>query len=301
MIILRHHLFSSSESENKKDKEDGEKRRKKEKLKGAGLIAAGSIGTIGGIKASHKLNRVINEKLSKLELADMARGYLNKEEYNKVLRNLRKKSSELGIKLTITDTINHTFDNPSSLAHEMGHASMSKKGRSKDVIGKVAHSKFGDSLGSYFDNATNQNSNSKESKILKHASRGLFLGDGIRRGIKSSKQEEHGDTKKAKRTRRNALLISGLSAAPTLIKEASASRKGIKYLKEAGASKRMLKNSRRELRHAFGTYASNIGIPISLEVGGTAIGYGAHKLISKSKNKKKVDENKDKKEKISKD
>ena len=55
----------------------------------------------------------------------------------------------------------------------------------------------------------------------------------------------------------------------------------------------MLKNSRRELRHAFGTYASKVGIPISLEVGGTAIGYGAHKLISKSKNKKKENNNKD--------
>lgn len=306
MIILRQHLFSSSESENKKDKENEEKRRKK-KLKGAGLIAAGSIGTVGGIKGSKKLNKIANINLAKSKL----KHYENMESDKKydsdeinVLKNLIKKSKNLGIKINPrgddsnyeyeTDTINLGSPISATLAHEMGHAAMHKKGRSKDILGRAAHSKAGRAWGIYFEDATNLNANNKVDKVFQHASRGLFLGDGIRRGIKSSKQEESGNTKGAKRTRRNALLISGLSAAPTLIKEASASRKGIKYLKEAGASKEILKNSKKSLGHAFGTYASLAGIPIALEAGGTAIGYGAHKLISKSKNKKKENNNKDK-------
>lgn len=296
MIILRQHNFSKSKNE--KDEEEEEKNDKKRKLKGAVAVTAGALGTVGGIKGSKKLNNIAGDKALEAELKDIRMKYdRNKKDHKNVVDNLEKIADKLGIKIMKdeneddaynfkTDTINYAFDNPAVLAHEMGHAAMSKKGRSKDILGRAAHSKAGRAWGSYFDNATNINANDKEGKILKYGARGLFLGDGIRRGIKSSKQEESGNTKGAKRTRRNAFLISGLSAAPTLIAEASASRKGMKYLKEAGASKEILRNSRRQLGHSFGTYASMAGIPLALEAGGTAIGYGAHKLISKSKKKK---------------
>lgn len=177
--------------------------------------------------------------------------------------------------------------NPAVLAHEMGHAAMLGKKRSKDIIGKTAHSKLGEIVGI----PDNIISNPDE-KIRKVGEAG-FLGAGIIHGVKSAKREEEGDLKKARIERRKGIIRSAIIVSPRLISEAAASRKGMKYLKESGASKDTLKQSRKVLGNAFGTYASQALKPVALEAGGTAIGYGAHKLISKSKKKKekKKDDN----------
>jgi hypothetical protein len=308
MIILRQKNYSKSKKSDE-NKEEEKKKSKKKIVSGVGHIVGGAAGVVGGIKLSRKLQTKAGEKEFKEELISMLRSEnpKTKEEHNNVIRNLRNKAKDLGVKIK-----NHEYNNyydpnndtiyvsepvsPYALAHEMGHASMMKKGRSKDIIGKAAHSKVGDLLGAYRDNASSftEDAESKKEKALIHASRGLFLGDGIRRGIKSAEKMESGDKKGAKKVIRSGILVSALSAAPTLVKEGSATRKGLKYLKKAGASKGTMKNARRGMGHAFGTYVAGSGIPLALEVGGTAIGYGAHKLISKSKNKQEK-KNKNKK------
>lgn len=329
MIILR----NFSESENKKDKEDEEKRRKKEKLKGAGLIAAGSIGTAGGIKASEKLNDIFLDKaiehsskndtqdkklVDKLIKRSKKQGtkiikdknfensiYLGtnggrlvdkldkkfkynslKEELGKFVGLGKKSSKEIG-KDTIVMGLGD--GNPAILAHEMGHAAMLRKKRSKDIIGKAAHSKISDIISIPSNIVFNPN------KKYRRVGEAGFLGAGIIHGIKSAKREEEGDKKKARKERRKGIIRSSILVSPMLIREAAASRKGMKYLKESGASKDTLRQSRKILGNAFGTYASIALKPIALEAGGTAVGYGAHKLISKFKNKKKENNNKDKK------
>lgn len=337
MIILRYHLFSSPKSKDIEYKEDEEKRRKKEKLKGAGLIAAGSIGAIGGIKASEKLNDNFIDKA-------IEHFSKNNTQDKKLVDKLIKRAKEQGTKITrdknfknsaylgtnggrLLNKLDKKFKkytgkdnyfkegigkelglgkesskeigkdiivmglgdgNPAILAHEMGHAAMLRKKRSKDIIGKAAHSKVGDimSIPTYI--VFNPN------KKYRRVGEAGFLGAGIVHGIKSAKREEEGDIRKSKKERRKGLIRSAVLVSPMLIREASASRKGMKYLRESGASKDTLKQSRKILGNAFGTYASMALKPIALEAGGTTIGYGAHKLISKSKNKKKEDNNKDK-------
>lgn len=302
MIILRQHNYSKSKKSDE-DKEEEKKRSKKEVASEVGYVVGGAAGVVGGFKLSRKLQTKAAENAFKEDLTSMLRSE-NPEtrgEHNKVIRNLKKKARSMGIKIKKHEYNNYYDPNddaiyvsgpvvaPHTLAHEMGHASMMKKGRSKDIVGKAVHSKVGSSLGVYRDLASSftEDAGSKGEKALIHASRGLFLGDGIRRGVKSSKKEEAGDKEGAKKVRRNAVVISALAASPTLVSEASATRKGLKYLKEAGASKGTMRNARRGLGHAFGTYVAGSGIPLALEVGGTAVGYGAHKLISKSKKKKK--------------
>ena len=112
----------------------------------------GALGTVGGIKGSEKLNRLAGDKTQKDDFEDKIRAVLNENEYKDVINNLRKKAKRMGVEVKDendsfynfnTDTISVDSDtSPSSLAHEMGHAAMSKKGRSKDIIGKAAHSKI---------------------------------------------------------------------------------------------------------------------------------------------------------------
>lgn len=341
MIILRQYLFSSSESENKKGKEDEKKKSKKEKLKGVGLVAAGTLGAVGGIMASEELN----ENFIKKAIEHSSK---NDAQDKKLVDKLIKRAKEQGTKITkdknfensaylgtnggrLLDKLDKKFKkytgkddylkeelgksiglgkearkeigkdtivmglgdgNPAVLAHEMGHAAMLRKKRSKDIIGKAAHSKVGDIM------SIPTNIISNPSEKVRHVGEAGFLGAGIIHGVKSAKREEEGDIKKAKKERRKGLIRSAVLVSPTLIREASASRKGMKYLRESGASKDTLRQSRKVLGNAFGTYASAALKPIALEAGGTAIGYGAHKLISKSK-KKKENDNKDKEDKNS--
>ena len=190
----------------------------------------------------------------------------------------KKNAREIG-----NDTIIYGIKGPAVLAHEMGHAAMSRKGRSKDLLGRAAHSTAGTLISLPSNLANNDN---KKARLIGSAA---FVGAGIRHGIKASKKEEAGDTKGAKREKLKGLIGSSLFVAPELIREAAASRKGLKYLKEAGASKETIKKSRKLLGQAFGTYAGKALKPVALDVAGTGLGYAGHKLVTRIKNKKESD------------
>ena len=85
-----------------------------------------------------------------------------------------------------------------------------------------------------------------------------------------------------------SVIAPTLITAPLLVAEGAASRKGLKMLKEAGASKESMKKARKTLGHAFGTYVGAATKPMLTTAGGTGVGYGVGKLINK-KNKDRDD------------
>lgn len=76
----------------------------------------------------------------------------------------------------------------------------------------------------------------------------------------------------------------GLSAAaqvPTLIEEGRASLKGLKLLKDAGATSDEMRQARKGLANAYGTYLLNAGINVGLNAGAHLAGVGAANLGNK--------------------
>ena len=287
MIILRTTLFSS-ENKNNEDEDNNDK---KNKRKHNALIAAGTVGVL----SSGKIMRTLNKKA-----ANNFEKSLAIPESSKIYKKLKNKAKNLGINIKHdsepniaryegdTDTIRLGNDrrNPAMLAHEMGHAAMSQKGRSHDILGKAAHSTAGDVISIPY-----HASGTKMGKELGLASDALFLNNGIIHGSLAARKNEENDKKKSKRLIRQGLILSTVPSIPILTREISASRKGLKYLKEAGASKDTLKQSRKSLAHALGTYASVAVKPVLITAGGTAIGYGLEKRsISKKKKEQKQKE-----------
>ena len=232
---------------------------------------------LGGAKITGKIFKKLNAKPKVKEYLNKTTGGDIYDLIGDGLGMSRKNAEEYG-----NDTIVMGLgsNNSTVLAHEMGHAAMSKKGRSRDLIGKAAHTPVGLILNQPVKLTTNH-----DKKIRNTASAG-FLGAGIIHGIKASKKEEAGDIKGANKEKRKGLIRSSIMVAPGLIQEAAASRKGLKYLKEAGASKETLKDSRKLLRHAYATYVGASIKPIALEGAGTGLGYAGHKLVTRLKKKK---------------
>lgn len=348
MIILRNKYFSEEKKKSSDKDKDDDNKDKKEIVKDALLITAGGASILGankirtGIAKTAYKNLIKSDKkdtkdkeFTNLRLKGKARrlginvvkdkdfdnsAYLGspaavnsvKDKTPKEIEKLgrqnglsRKSSKYLG-----TDSIVMGLGdgNPAVLAHEMGHAAMSRKGRSKDILGKLAHTnrgtlaelpynlsnyRKGKALAGIDKNNPNRTEIKKAEKIdkglvrLKHQlNTGIAL-SGVRHGMKAAQKEEEGDTKGARKEARKGALRTSLIMAPTLVVEGAASRKGLKYLRESGASKETMRNARRGLGHAYMTYASGFLKPVLISAGGTAIGYGVGKLKSKAEKKKK--------------
>lgn len=161
------------------------------------------------------------------------------------------------------------------LSHELGHTQFLEKGRSKDVIAKTAHrlnsvSKMGTS------GLNPQN----------YLTRPAFYGThGYINGLKAAKMESEGK-KESFGHRIKAAGLPALVAAPMLIAEGAATGKGLKFLKQAGASKRAMKTARKSLGSAYGTYAS-------LAAGNVVAGEGG-RLVGKAVGKKRYKKEKEK-------
>lgn len=163
-------------------------------------------------------------------------------------------------------------DNSAVLAHELGHAQY-YGGRSKDILGKVAHK-----LRAPSDMATSMSNNPVGNSIL--------AADGFRRGKNSVYTDEDGKIRIKKRKALKSAAVSGIMIAPLLGAEAAASVKGFRTMKKLGASKELLKAARRDLGNAYGTYATWAAKPVMSELGGHGIGVAYGVAREKSKNKK---------------
>lgn len=152
----------------------------------------------------------------------------------------------------------------SALAHELGHASHYKN-RDGGFIGKAAHKVVGISKGS----------------IPKLAG----LTTGIASGIRAEKAKQKGE-KESKLNRLAPVTVPLALSAPLLIAEGAASKKGLKLLKESGASDALMKDAKGRLGAAYSTYLAKAGKnALSGEVG-RVIGKGYVKVKSKKDNKK---------------
>lgn len=169
------------------------------------------------------------------------------------------------------------------LAHELGHAQYHKH-RSKGVVGNLAHRLHGASS-----IAINTLTNPTKNKQLKPVSRmaNLAVGaGGFRRGKNSVTTDENGKIKVNGKQAIKSAAIGVSFGAPVLIAEAAASRKGLKMMKKAGASKELLKSARKDLGNAWLTYAGQASKPVVTELGGHISGVGYGYLREKKKKEK---------------
>lgn len=293
MIILRK-LFSNS------DKEE-DSNNKKDKIKSALAISSGGAAILGADRLSTRIIKKQNEKLDKSDSL-----IKSLKESPKINEKLKQKAKDWGIKVSENGyngynpavdeiLIEKASRNPAAVAHELGHAAMSKKGRSKDIIGKAAHLKIADGGRELAMLSKGAEIEGKErlSKGLKHATNATFFLLGAEKGKSAADKEENGDKRGARKSISRGIIESALITAPMLIQEGAASRKGLKLLKESGASKELIKESKRNMKHAFGTYAGLATKPTLITAGGTGVGYGVEKLrLKKNKDKDKDDNTK---------
>lgn len=112
---------------------------------------------------------------------------------------------------------------------------------------------------------------------------------GIKSGKKAAEKEAAGE--KESKLSRHSGWASGLAVqTPGLASEAIASKHGLDLMKKAGASKNLMKASRRNLATAFGTYAGLAATNAGLSEVARGIAYRKKKKkLEKEKNKKKDD------------
>ena len=153
------------------------------------------------------------------------------------------------------------------LSHELGHAQYMKKGRSKSLIGKAAHKVMPVSALS-----------------VSEVGRAGALVHGVRTGIKNERKKQEGK-KVGKWDKVKSVAVPAALAAPLLVAEGKASLNGLKAMKNAGASKELLKQSRKRLGSAWSTYAGQSLKTVAAGGGGELIGRGYAKLNKKKKDK----------------
>lgn len=195
---------------------------------------------------------------------------------------------------------NGNLGSNAALSHELGHSHYMgfSKGRSKNIIAKAAHRLY--TPGAYM--VSDDPVISKSFKLGKkerqlnvsgsNLTSGGFAAHGFINGLKSAKLKHEGK-KESKLHKLASAALPAAMVAPLLVAEGSASLKGLKLLKKAGASKAAMKESRKLLGKAWGTYAGKAAKPILSGQLGREAGKLAGNVYYKFKDKKK--ENKDEK------
>ena len=304
MIILRQYTFS------KKENKDSEKDKKSSNRKalgaGLGIAVVTDVGRGLGqgilmkkadeIRLSEEENSKLKSALKKqakdqgtkiVEFPDLddsmaTEGGIMGRSFHKLLNKYPKLKEDLKKSDPITEHIGtdtiilgkgKTSD-ADVLAHELGHTQFIHRKRSKNFIAKAAHEISGLSkLGT-----------SNKANVL-------YAASGFKNGLKSAKAKAEGKKEKTW-DKIKSVAVPALVSAPLLISEASASGKGLKMLKKAGASKESMKQAKKALGAAYGAYALQAGGSIASGYAGRLIG----KAVGKKKYKNKNKEEKNKKE-----
>ena len=153
-----------------------------------------------------------------------------------------------------------------ALAHELGHSNYLRSGRSKSIVGKVAHKLM-------------PISSSTTNKLGRVA----IAANGFQSGLESAKLKAEGK-KESTWNKVKAAAVPAALAAPILIAEGKASLNGLKNMKKLGASKELMKESRKRLGAAWGTYAGKTAVKsIALGEGSRYVGKGIGSMIYKDK------------------
>lgn len=146
------------------------------------------------------------------------------------------------------------------LAHEIGHAQYLRKGRSNSVVGKAAHKLM----------PLSKNSMSPLGSLAVAA-------NGFKSGQKSVKSKREGK-KESTWNKVRAVAVPVALAAPLLVGEGKASLNGLRAMKKAGASKELMKQSRKRLLGAWGTYAGHASKNVIVGAGARELGKGYENL-----------------------
>jgi hypothetical protein len=277
--------YSTKKKKKKHDKSENRGKHTSEDLStrpgyGHKNIAAGiSLGVLSNKMAPAFRNKLIENTMS---------SYNTSDEDEQIRESLLKKAEDQGITVTRdpyydnsaydpgTDSMiiggddESVLNSPGVIAHELGHAQyMSSDGsRSNDFIAKGAHKLY---------------------HVGDVASSGLGIAasalHGYHSGIKSEKDKEKGKKETAWNKVRS-VAVPGVLVAPQLIAEGSASVKGLKMMKEAGASKELINDAKGDLASAFGTYAAHAVLPVAAGYAGRLVGKGVARLKRKRKKKK---------------
>ena len=300
MIILRQYTFSKKEN---KDSEKDEKSSKRKALGvGLGIAVVTDVGRGIGqgalmkkadeIRLSEEENSKLKSALKKqakdqgtkiVEFPDLdnsmaTEGGIIGRSFHKLLNKYSKlkedvKKSDPTIEHIGTDTIilgKGKNSDADVLAHELGHTQFTHRKRSKNFIAKAAHEISGLSeLG------------------ISNKANVLYAASGFKNGLKSAKAKAEGKKEKTW-DKIKSVAVPALVSAPLLITEASATGKGLKMLKKAGASKESMKQAKKALGAALGAYALQAGGSIASGYAGRLIG----KAVGKKKYKNKEEKNK---------
>lgn len=152
------------------------------------------------------------------------------------------------------------------VAHELGHREHSVKGGTGKLIGKLAHKTPSQLI-----------SNVAGTKAGKAA----FFINGVHSGMKKERNKKEGK-KTGTWTKVKSVALPAAAVAPGLIAEAAASRHGYRAMKRLGANKEVLKQSRKKLGSAFGSYLSNSAKPLIMGASGELVGRGIGKVAYKN-------------------
>ena len=249
MIILRK-LFSKDKS----DRGERVSNQTNSMIKGAAAIGAGiGLNTALGLKLMNHLQKSSTPE-EKAQFEKLKNGVTK----SGIVKSVSNASYMQG------PAYHPGFDNigmagikdPGSLGHEAGHAYYEKQ-----IAGKIKGKGAADKIGKY----------SHKAYFKMGGTAGTFMGlsplsgiaSGAISGTRAAKKEAKGE-KESKLNRHMAWALPVMVAAPGLVAEGMASRKGIRMLKESGASKKIINNAKKSLAGAWGTYgaltAANAGV-----------------------------------------
>lgn len=161
------------------------------------------------------------------------------------------------------------------LSHEIGHAHYDKRKVKSvgDAVGKAVHKAY-----------------LKTGGMMNHIALAPTAGiiAGIRSGKKAAEKEAAGE--KESKLNRHSGWATGLAVqTPGLASEAIATKHGLDLMKKAGASKKLMKASRKNLGLAFGTYAGLAVTNAGMSELARGIAYKKKKKKLEKENKKKDD------------
>lgn len=157
------------------------------------------------------------------------------------------------------------------LSHELGHSKYSVKGRSKNIIAKGSHKLT--PLG--------------RASFTKFGV-GLSAAHGFHSGRKQVQKENKGE-KVSFWDKSKSIALPIAAVTPLLISEGSASLKGLKMMKKAGASKELIKQSKKRLGAALGTYIGKSSKPVVSGTIGNEVGKLYEKSVNKKEKRKKIE------------
>lgn len=235
-------------------------------------------GTVAGGGALEILNQNINQISGKRAFNAIKTPLPHNADNQKIYEKLKDYGRTKGINFNDQDArMNFNFSTPifdvpsntihfdtkmnrtaALLAHEIGHGVNAKEGLLKGNKRLIAY---------------------RASQMASSLNPAVAAG-GVTKYILNKKD----NPEKAKRTRRNTLLYTGLSATPHLYEEAKATHRGFKLLKQLGHQ--ATKEDKRVMRSALGTYA----VPALAPFAAAGTYFAADAIRDKLKEKRRKNE-----------